>query len=307
MDDDGHQIADLRSFQTIAGKSGGIATLYFWSILDCLVELAYAISVDFFARPHMYTALTERTSADIARLRARYGMDERIPSLQQRFEIFGPIFGPTDGTVSTGASQFCQLRDALCEAVVRFRVRPAEEGVEMLRQDVRFSAGALRDWLGSHHGSSVGWSSGQALPNISEQLAYQILRAQAITAIFGINPGLDPTWPYAPSRDAEKFVEEASRQLMFSGSGLTPVNRATIARLQRVATRGAEAIAIVLQDTGDSTSDSDVSALVTASYAWLSALRSIGPSQSDSVTVLSMNTMNRTPYLGTNVVAALRN
>jgi hypothetical protein len=303
MNTNDHHITDLPSFERVAGKNGGIAALYFWCKLDCLVDLAYAVTTDFFARPQLYTAVPEHTSEDIAMFRARCGTDERIPSLAQRSEIFVPIFGGTGAAVDGGAGQFCQLRDALFEAALRFRDRPADEGVGMLREDLRLGAATLGDWLRGLVGASVRWSSGHALPRITEGLAYQILRRREVRAVFGVDAEPDATWPYWPSAAADTFVEAASRQLIQSGSSPVVLNRATIAGLQRAAARGAEALAVVMDADDDSNLDADVGSLVAATYAWWSALGRIGPSQADGVGAATTNGMTRDPYMGANVVS----
>jgi hypothetical protein len=58
-----------------------VAALYSYLELDCLVSVVYHVAVDFFDRPHLYTELGDQhVVAGLARLRARYGADDRIPS-----------------------------------------------------------------------------------------------------------------------------------------------------------------------------------------------------------------------------------
>ena len=49
-----HRIHDLASFNQTTGEGHEVAGLYFYQQLDCLVDLAYKVSCDFFKRPHLY-------------------------------------------------------------------------------------------------------------------------------------------------------------------------------------------------------------------------------------------------------------
>jgi hypothetical protein len=43
-----HEISDLNSFNGVTVDPRQVAGLYFYSVLDCLVDLAYKVSYDFF-------------------------------------------------------------------------------------------------------------------------------------------------------------------------------------------------------------------------------------------------------------------
>jgi hypothetical protein len=49
-----YRITSFASFQRVTGEPRQVAGLYFFLQLDCLIELAYRISLDFFKRPHLY-------------------------------------------------------------------------------------------------------------------------------------------------------------------------------------------------------------------------------------------------------------
>lgn len=290
------QITDFSSFETVTGGDKGLAALYFWLKLDPLVELAFAISSDFFARPKMYRALSDDIAEELAVFHARCGTDERIPSLQQRAEIFAPLFGSVDTPNAPVSSPFCQLRDAVLHSAERFREQPAEGGLDMLKEDLRSNVRLFRDWLANLGGASVRWSSGQALPTLTEKRAYRILRDGAVTAVFGITSELDPAWPYCPSPVADTFIEEASRQLSQLGAGPTILPRDRIGNLQRLAVYGAEAIALALDGPDDAADDPGP--LITTAYLWLSALRTMGRSGTASLdSGASSGGLTRVPYL----------
>lgn len=52
-----HRISNLATFQEVTKNPRQVAGLYFYMELDCLVDLAYKISRDFFKRPHIHTDL----------------------------------------------------------------------------------------------------------------------------------------------------------------------------------------------------------------------------------------------------------
>ena len=56
------------------------------------MDLAYRVACDFFKRPHLYVTV-DGLSEVLARLHARYGADETLPSDSQRDTVFVPIFG----------------------------------------------------------------------------------------------------------------------------------------------------------------------------------------------------------------------
>jgi len=53
--------------------------------LDCLVGIAYQVSLDFVRRPEFYKSnITPEVSAQIVRLRIQYGTDVELPDMAQR-------------------------------------------------------------------------------------------------------------------------------------------------------------------------------------------------------------------------------
>jgi hypothetical protein len=49
-----YRIKNFTTFQEVTEEPHQIAGLYFYKILDCLVDLAYKISPDFRKRPQLY-------------------------------------------------------------------------------------------------------------------------------------------------------------------------------------------------------------------------------------------------------------
>jgi len=137
-----HRISDLNSFESVTGDPRQVAGLYFYLKLDCLVDLAYKVSYDFFKRPHLYTALgavqaaggSQSLSSILAKLHARYGTNEFFPSAAQRNEIYLSVFGQASGYSAQEEGDFPRLRDGLIHAAAAFAERVFDTGAEMLRE-----------------------------------------------------------------------------------------------------------------------------------------------------------------------------
>jgi hypothetical protein len=270
----GFRISSAESLGTPTTASRQLAGLYFYFVLDCLIELAHEISKDFFARPQLYNRLGEPAiSATLARLNSQYGNDEHVPSREQRAAIFRPLFGQDRITSSDGSSDFTCARDPLIAACVAFAERVYDTGVVMLEDSVRSAHRPFRDLLLGSLGDSVQWSREQSFGEIADGLAYPILRHPGISRVFGIGaPG--PAWPYTEDPNGAVMVEQASRQLPFAAEYDGPLSRARFNELQRLALRGAEAVASVLETPNDAR-ETELLQLITAVYTWGSALTTI--------------------------------
>lgn len=281
----GHRIHDLASFNETTGDGHEVAGLYFYQQLDCLVDLAYKVSCDFFKRPHLYITVGG-LSETLARLHARYGADETLPSDSQRDAIFVPVFGSGgERTLPPGVSaqqetgDFPALRDDLLKAAQAFAERQSDTGVEMLRQRVKDAHKPMAEYLNGLEGDSVKWSRLNALPTLTENVSYTILRSGGIATVFGTPP---PTrdFPYTEEFAGQKLVENIWKQL--AGSQHPVLNRDLISNLQRLALRGAEAIATVI-DFQENLGNGDLDLLITQLYTWKAALWSVKASAAAQV------------------------
>jgi hypothetical protein len=63
--------------------------------LDCLVEIAHAISIDYFSNPEFYQG--EDTPDKIVDLSLSYGSVKNFPDKDQRHILAGAILGDSDG------------------------------------------------------------------------------------------------------------------------------------------------------------------------------------------------------------------
>jgi hypothetical protein len=260
-------IADRASFVAIAGPPHDVAGLYFYAQLDCLVELARHVARDFFARPHLYTEIADGDIPPaLARLDSRIGTEEFFLSRAQRTAIFAPVFGGSDAA----DQDFVRLRDGLLEAATAFAEWSQATGIPMLRERVRTAHRPFREYLEGVGGASVNWSRQQALPALTDDLAYRILRDPNVIAVFGLTRTPVGDWPFTEDANGDKVVEEISKQ--FRTDATPYVTREAFSALQRVALRGAEALAAIL-DFREDADDATLDQLITRCYTWYAALR----------------------------------
>jgi hypothetical protein len=279
-----YRIDDLKSFESVTGEPHQLAGLYFYQQLDCLVDLAHAVSHDFFKRSHRYINLGRTQPKDepsrplrqtLAQLRARYGYDELFPSVTQRDEIYLPIFGSRGGYAPTEEGDFPRLRNQLLDAAATFAERVFDTGEDMLRAAVRTTHRPMSEYLQGLHGDSVRWNRENALAGLTEAVSYPVLRSSQVSGVFGIQPPPVVDWPYTEDSNGTKLVEAMSQQLEeVDRPGDTNLSRERISNLQRAALRGAEAIATII-DYRESPDKADLDRLITKCYTWRAALLSV--------------------------------
>jgi hypothetical protein len=264
-------ITDRASFDSVTGPPREIAGLYAYAQLDCLVELAYHVAKDFFARPDLYTELDDpELPKALAQLATRTGSDELFPSREQREAMFMPVFGSGDAADDL----YVRYRDSLLDAAATLAEWGQPTGIPMLRNAIRTAHLDFRAHLLERIGSSVSWSRGQALPAIADGVAYPILRSKSIVGVFGLTKSAVEAWPYVVDADGDQAVVEISKQLR--GKGAPDVTQRGFLATQRVALRGAEALAAILdyvESDDDAVDDAAVDALSNRCYTWYTALR----------------------------------
>lgn len=264
-------IEDRASFEDVVADPRQVARLYFYLALDPLMDLAYFIACDFFARPLQYSDLGgdpadpagESLAEKLAKLHARWGADERFPSREKRDAIYLPVFGQSAASFPNGRGDFSTASAELLKDVQAFVAR--HNGGDELRGRVKRKQQALRGWLAPLYGDSLRWSSQQALASLAEEVTYTVFRDAGVATIFGnsVPPGSD--FPYAADSNGDQLVEEVSSQLGRYGSRI--ITREQSMSLQAVAARGAEALATVLAFPTAATDD-DVQLLINKCDAW---------------------------------------
>ena len=272
-------IATFGSFlaSTAEDKNLEIARLYYYYVLDHLVDLAYDVSLDFFYRPHLYIdAGGTETASRIGYLRSGYGKEFLIPNKEQRTATYWAVFGDGVGYDAT-TNDFGALRNSLLEACSAFAERVYDTGEEMLRESVVTAHRPLKAYLEGLHGDPVKLLANAVLPALTEGFCYTLYRAEGISAVFGIRPPPLPGWPYSQSAQGDKLVEAIGGHFGYAPE--KPLTFQRSSNLQRVATRGAEALAAILQfDELQGDPDErkrNMNALITKCYTWAAAMNSI--------------------------------
>lgn len=308
------RIHDFASFKAVTAEPRQVARLYFYAMVDPLIDLAYKVSCDFFKRPHIYTKLGKAStgegkskplSAILAELRARSGSSEFFPSVDQRSEIYAAIFGGAASSAPMQDDSFPRLRDELIKAATAFAERAVDTGMDMLRERVRITVRSLIDYLTGLQGDSLKWSADEALLRLTEDVSYTILRNNGVAGVFGIATAPNEKWPYAEDSNADKLVEAISKQLASdTAMGGRRNTRESCSTLQRAAVIGAEAIALIAEF--DERKDDNLDQLIARVYTWGSLLSAIDAERRPAPSTIGAR-VGTSSLGGTNLYNALTN
>jgi hypothetical protein len=240
--------------------------LYVRWTLDGVVEIAYAIALDFATRPQSYTSQMPDSIVD---LRLAYGTSAQFPDLAHRQAMVWPILGPSDALkAGAGAtpSLFQQARQTFFDACTAFVERVADSGLDQLTNRVLISIVGLRT-----HFFRL---SGRAFELVSQVIdgetdtVYDILRSPGVAGAFGFPPAASG-WPIANTDpNGANLIEAAGRLLPADSAYRIGFTRFIL--LQQAAQAGQLALDTVLQATDP---PNEVSAIVTSGYNWATTLR----------------------------------
>jgi hypothetical protein len=144
----------------------------------------------------------------------------------------------------------------------------------MLRERVRIAHRSFKEFLDGLQGDSLSWTSDDVLPNVTEKIAFPILRNQGIASVFGVSTGVKAKWPYVEDANADKVVEEMSKQLPWVDGSPRRLSRERISNLHSIALTGSRAIAAVVDYDGNAAKIKNLNLVITTAYAWGSELMS---------------------------------
>jgi hypothetical protein len=260
---------DGQSMSTVIGRLYAIWTL------DCLVEIGYAVSVDFIARPQLY--LGDTIPDSIVQLRMSWGTDAAFPNTAQRQALMLPVFGRSDAAVpdaSPVTASFSVARKKLVDAVIAFSERTTDNGIPMLLERVRSSLVPLRahfDALGQdgiRAGRSLELTATRQMQPVSET-AIGILVAADVAKVFSVNPA-DAKWPFdSTDPNGAKLVENVGARLLVPPDCKLGYTKFVL--LQRVAQEGARALSLVFST--NPLDEQEFLALISQVYTWGTSLR----------------------------------
>jgi hypothetical protein len=277
-------IQDRQSFDAIAGEGHEIAGLYFYCILDHLVDIAWAVSRDFsVGRFHLFTDNTADSAQDLLRLYTQLGSNEIFLSREHRQMIWRSLFGHGASDQESESHSFPQLRSSLLEAASEYVTRAEiETGAPGLISGFRLALIPFNQFILSAQGAAVRLYRLRTFPALTEDNVYRILRNPGVAAVYGINAAIADQWPYAFDTNANKMIAEISRQLQVTHDSGEHYSQKWESYLETTAKRGAVAIATAIDTGADSSSDESIVDLINKCYAWHTALKFVGHNHTPS-------------------------
>jgi hypothetical protein len=232
--------------------------LYARWTLDGLVEIAHAITVDYFSSPEFYQG--EDAPDSIVELWLSYGSVKNFPNKEQRTVLAGAILGASDGYVLKGVTSyndaFHQNQDPLFKACIAAQTATSAESRDGLNQQVAQALPNFQSYLGGFPGKAAN-ASFEQVEAISD-LAFAILRSDTISSRFiGTHSPISGQWPLQKSdANGDKLVAECVSQLKLDTLGMPD-----FPSLRALAQAGREALQAILQST-------DLDEIIAKTYSW---------------------------------------
>jgi hypothetical protein len=242
-----------------------VGDMYARWVLDCVVEIAHAVSRDFIARPEFYKGAD--IPDDIASLYSSYGNARDFPDKLQREEMSAPIFGISDGYApNDGSDKFRALRRPLFDACIAYAERTVNDAASGLRQRVLSSMELFPSYLRNFDGASIRSSYGQ-IRSVSD-LSFAVLRSPGVFHVFGVDRAPGDRWPLDVSDPhGSQLIWAICEKLSVDPA----FNEDKFGRLRRVAQEGRQALEAILAE--GPTSEDHLDDLVTKVYTWATSLR----------------------------------
>lgn len=273
-----YRIRDIQSFNEATTTPRQVAGLYFFMVLDFIIDLAYAVSHDFFARPHLYTDLDSDIVSTLARLKGQYGFNEFIVAKDHRQIVFSSIFGDNELDWMHNQGEFARHRNNFLEAVGITVERPEfiDAGFVALENRVLRTHRDFKQFLDGFQGGSITWSRDESLAELTENVAYKIFQDSNIGTIFGVMGRVSDNYPYDfdPASNGDKVLENVSKQLEIYDQYGMKYTRQIVSNLIRLGQTGAEGLATII-DFNENGNAADMQLLLDKSYNWLGALMNL--------------------------------
>lgn len=243
--------------------------------LDCVVEIAHAISDDYFSSPEFYQGVD--APDDMVDLWLSYGSVKNFPNKDQRFTLAGAIFGTSDGYSMKGAmpstvmpntvmpstampanDAFHQNRDALFKACIAAQTATSAESRDGLNQQVLQALPNFQSYLGGFPGKAAGVAYNQI--KAVSQTSFAVLRSGTVSSRFiGSHAHISEDWPLQKSDpNGDKLIAECVSKLKTAGSDMSK----DFPTLRALARAGNEALDSIVQPT------TDLDKLISKTYSW---------------------------------------
>ena len=294
-------INSLESFNAITGLGHELAGLYFYCLMDHLIDLAYAVAEDFSKkRFHLYSDNSPENALSLLRICTRYGNDEIYLSKQHRQMIWRSLFGqmPANGANGdysienvTEGYNFPDLRDRLLDTASEYVTRAElETGAPGLIASFRLALIPFKQYIMEVQGAAVRVYRTFTFPLLTEGITitddgdnglfgniapgriYQLLRSAELTAVFGVNRAIIPDSPYAFDERFNTLVKEISDQLQVKDDYGMPYDQKRESYLETAAKRGACAISAAIEIDPEGSNDQAIIESIFKFYNWKIAL-----------------------------------
>jgi len=242
-----------------------VGDMYARWVLDCVVEIAHAVSRDFIGRPDFYKGAD--IPEGIASLYSSYGYARDFPNKSQREEMNAPIFGVSDGySPNNGTDKFRALRRPLFDACIAYAERTVSDAAAAIRQRVLSSMELFPSYLRNFDGASI-HSSYEQFRSVSD-LSFVVLRSQGVFHVFGVDQAPGDRWPLdVNDPHGSQLISAICEKLSVEPA----FNEDKFGRLRRVAQEGRQALEAILVE--GPTSELNFDKLVTRVYTWATSLR----------------------------------
>jgi len=245
--------------------------------LDCIPNLAHAISLDFSNRPELYKKVKD---GDIVKkltdMQSLYGYAPNFSNDEIRLMLMQPIFGASDGHGGgNDSSSFQTSRLPVLEAAADFSENAQPQSFPMHRERIRSALIPFRRFMEDLIGTSL--SQTESRMGSIFNTATSILRDPDIAARFSINQSIPTSWPLESTEThGAQLIKNITTQLPDAPYGVIPQDK--FVRMQRIAQEGCESIQFILDTDIESikATEATLDDLIRRLYAWGSDLGLIG-------------------------------
>ena len=276
-------IRDRKTFDAIAGNGHEIAGLYFYCMLDHLVDIAYEVAKDLTTNKfEVYRDDTVESSLNLLKLYTRMGNDQIFLSREHRHLIWHSYFGHTyhpgyshtmEDDNKYSHNNFPTVLNRLLETASEFVIRAEiETGAPALIASFRLALVPFNQYIFAIQTAAARLYRRQILPLLTEGNVYRILRNRAVTAVYGVNAPIRCEFPYAPDSTANVLIERISHQLKIKEHYGMSYSQIYESYLELTARRGACAIAAAIETDSDSGSNEEIINLISKFHSWHTAL-----------------------------------
>lgn len=235
-----------------------------WS-LDCLVDLAHAISHDYVARPRHYRHIPDDIAEVLSRFRFSTGSDPAWPNGLQRAASYHSLMGP-----------LCQRMASLRASAISVAKSTPGEGSNLLRRAFIDEIDSTRPSLPKPDGNEIS-AQERSIQGIFDN-AVRVLTCKQVAEVFGLPPAPGDGWPMNGhlDGDAAYLCEEIDKRLMRLGTAGTMTQQKFLV-LQRVARFGAQTISETHDEPVALDDVERIDIKVQSAYSWATALRDLLP------------------------------